>query len=95
MKLDSELVNIEESQIKTTKWIKYFISEISQIKKQLEEVKKREDILGKSVLKLYGIEDSNSSELESKVDASESGIGDKSEANPEINSEANPEKQSS
>jgi len=53
MDVDTELTNIEESQIKTAKWIKYFLKEISQLKDQLDEVKKKEDILGKSVLKLY------------------------------------------
>lgn len=54
MDIRHELMNIEESEIKASKWIRYFMDELKNLKKDLEEVKKREEILGKSVLKLYG-----------------------------------------
>ncbi len=54
MDIRTELINIEEAEIRTTKWLKYFMSEITNLKKELEAVKKKEELLGQSVLKLYG-----------------------------------------
>lgn len=50
--IQEEIDNLEENELNTSKWIKYFMKELISIKKEIDEIRSKEKILAESYLKL-------------------------------------------
>ena len=53
MNVEEEIRKLESEEINVSKWIKYFLKELKFLKSEIEAIKEREEILGKTILKLY------------------------------------------